>query len=226
VSTENTIMTNVDHGNGNIENIDHQKRLARATARSTRKTLSPDDRKAKSIRICTHIIRSVEWTETSTVLTYLSAGFEVDLDWLLELSKARRSKTHQNGDAHGPQTLGAPIVEGENIRFASVVTGIDGSPVVRAGEFGLREPTGIPVDLSDVGLVLVPLLAFDDRGNRLGSGKGFYDRFLAANPALTKKATVMGVAFEAQRLPAIPMESHDFALDAVVTEHGIHRIER
>jgi 5-formyltetrahydrofolate cyclo-ligase len=207
--------------NMGIENlsVDRQKQLTRTTARSIRKALSQDDRKTKSLVICTHIVTSLAWAEASTVLIYLSAGSEVDLDWLFALSK-----THRNGDALGPQTLAAPIVDGENIRFATVVTGIDGSPDVRFGEFGLREPTGLPVDLSDVGLILVPLLAFDEQGNRLGSGKGFYDRFLAANPALTTKATIMGVAFGAQKLPTIPVEPHDFVLNAVVTELGIHQV--
>jgi 5-formyltetrahydrofolate cyclo-ligase len=195
-----------------------EKQLARTTARTNRKAMLLDDRQAKSLLICTHIIRSVAWTEASRVLAYLSAGSEVDLDGLFTLTK-----THRNGDALGPQNLAAPIVEEQDIRFATVVTGIDGSPLVRVGEFGLREPTGLPVDLSDVGLVLVPLLAFDSQGNRLGSGKGFYDRFLAANPTLTDKATLIGVAFEAQRLPSVPVEPHDFTLDAVVTELGVQR---
>jgi 5-formyltetrahydrofolate cyclo-ligase len=227
-NTEATIEATIDKRVEHIANegIDRQKQLVRAIARSARKALTPEDRQTQSLLICTHIIRSLAWAEASTVLTYLSAGSEVDLDGLFPLTKTHRNQTPRSGDALGPQTLAAPIMEGENIRFATVVTGIDGSPLVRVGEFGLREPIGLPVDLSDVGLVLVPLLAFDKHGNRLGSGKGFYDRFLAANPELTARATIIGVAFEAQRLPSIPVEPHDFTLDAVVTELGIQLFNR
>ena len=214
--TANSETVNNETVNSETANSETEKQQARAVARSLRKALSPDDRRAKSFLICTHIVTSMAWANSTAVLLYFGAGSEVDLDGLFH-----HSKTHRTGDALAQQTLGAPIVEGENIRFSNVVTGIDGNPEVRVGEFGLREPTGEPVNLNNVGLVLVPLLAFDDRGNRLGSGKGFYDRFLAANPALTTRATVMGVAFGVQELPTIPVERHDFALHAVVTEQGI-----
>ncbi len=203
-------------GREDVIQIGREKQQARTAARSLRKALSADDRRAKSLLISTHIITSTAWANSNAALSYFAAGSEVDLDGLFDLAK-----THRIGDPLGPQTLGAPIVEGENIRFANVVTGIDGNPAVRVGEFGLREPTGEPVNLNHVGLVLVPLLAFDDQGNRLGSGKGFYDRFLVANPGLTTRAAIMGVAFGDQQLPTIPVEPHDFALDAVVTEQGI-----
>ena len=63
-------------------------------------------------------------------------------------------------------------------------------------------------------LLLVPLLAFDDRGYRLGYGGGFYDRSLAALPA----PVAVGCAFEAQRIDAVPIDHHDRRLDWIVTE--------
>jgi len=67
-------------------------------------------------------------------------------------------------------------------------------------------------------LVIVPLLGFDDDGNRLGRGKGWYDRFLALQP----KALKVGVAFETQRVESIPVEVHDVALDVVCTERATY----
>lgn len=65
-------------------------------------------------------------------------------------------------------------------------------------------------------LVLVPLLAFDDAGQRLGQGGGHYDRALASLP----DAKRIGVGWSRQRVPALPTEAWDIALDAVVTEQG------
>ena len=114
------------------------------------------------------------------------------------------------------------------MRFGHVRRGKDLSPQTMLGPYGLREPDGPPVVLDDVGLVLVPLLAFDSLGNRIGSGKGFYDRFFAtnrslANRLLANRAVLMGVAFSAQRIEPLPVEPHDHQLDAVVTELGITR---
>jgi 5-formyltetrahydrofolate cyclo-ligase len=66
-------------------------------------------------------------------------------------------------------------------------------------------------------VILVPLLAFDENANRLGFGGGWYDRFLA-NQADSKK---IGLAYEIQRAPHLPVESHDVCLDIVVTERKI-----
>jgi 5-formyltetrahydrofolate cyclo-ligase len=82
------------------------------------------------------------------------------------------------------------------------------------GPFGIPEPpeekpgeTGMPLDL-----VVVPGLAFDLHGWRLGRGKGYYDRLLASVSAVT-----CGVAFDEQMVPALPVEPHDVQLNFVLT---------
>ena len=69
-------------------------------------------------------------------------------------------------------------------------------------------------------MVLAPLLGFDDRGGRVGHGKGYYDRYLARLDA-TSRPLVVGIAFVDQELPAVPTERHDRPLDAVATEAGL-----
>lgn len=68
-------------------------------------------------------------------------------------------------------------------------------------------------------LVLVPLLAFDHMGRRLGYGGGFYDRTIAALRA-AGDVQVVGLAYSAQRLTRVPSAAHDMRLDWIVTEHG------
>jgi len=63
-------------------------------------------------------------------------------------------------------------------------------------------------------LILVPLVSFDDAGNRIGHGGGYYDRFLKLYP----RAEKIGLAFEMQKVSAVPAEAHDQRLDKVITE--------
>jgi 5-formyltetrahydrofolate cyclo-ligase len=83
-----------------------------------------------------------------------------------------------------------------------------------AERFGTRRPVG-PVAVPDV--VLVPFLAFDRAGHRLGYGGGYYDRTLAALPGVP----AIGVGFSALEVDSLPAGPHDIALDAVITEHGL-----
>lgn len=83
------------------------------------------------------------------------------------------------------------------------------------GERGLREPDPARCAAVDGGfdLILVPGLAFDRRGGRVGYGAGFYDRFLA-----TTAATKVALAYSLQLFDAVPVEPHDHAVDRILTE--------
>ena len=90
---------------------------------------------------------------------------------------------------------------------------------LEAGPFSLRQPKET---CDEVGpdIVLLPLLAFDVRGYRLGYGGGYYDRALSALRAI-RRATAYGVAFSGQQLASLPFEAHDERLDGVITETGL-----
>jgi 5-formyltetrahydrofolate cyclo-ligase len=89
------------------------------------------------------------------------------------------------------------------------------------GPFRVMEPAeGEPVSQPDV--VLVPLLAFDRSGRRLGYGAGFYDRTLAAFRAERPRLLAMGVAFAGQEVSEVPNGPDDEVLDAVITEEAVH----
>ncbi len=92
-----------------------------------------------------------------------------------------------------------------------------GEPTVPAG-FGLEVPAAEVEVAPD--LLLVPMLAFDARGHRLGYGGGFYDRTIAALRAGGGAARAIGVAFAAQAVPLLPDSETDMRLDAIVTEAG------
>lgn len=82
------------------------------------------------------------------------------------------------------------------------------------GAFHIEEPTGNDtVSPEDLELIIVPAVAYDRQGNRLGRGKGFYDRLLN-----TAKATKIGVGYEFQLLDELPTEPHDIPVDMVITQ--------
>ena len=84
---------------------------------------------------------------------------------------------------------------------------------LEAGVMGLRQPgTGAQVVVPQV--LFMPLVGFTARGERLGQGGGFYDRHLAAHPA----TIAIGMAWDIQELPELPLEHHDMPLTAIVTE--------
>lgn len=85
------------------------------------------------------------------------------------------------------------------------------------GAFHIEEPTGKDtVNPDSIELIVVPAVAYDRRGNRLGRGKGFYDRLLAET-----KATKIGVGYEFQLVDEIPVEPHDVRMDMVITQRTV-----
>lgn len=88
------------------------------------------------------------------------------------------------------------------------------------GSFHIEEPTGDDVaNVEDIELMIIPAVAFDRKGNRLGRGKGFYDRLLAES-----RATKIGVGYEFQLFDSIPCEPHDVAMDMVITQKTLIKL--
>jgi 5-formyltetrahydrofolate cyclo-ligase len=84
---------------------------------------------------------------------------------------------------------------------------------LRAGKFKIMEPTGLAIIPSDLDLILIPALAVDVLGNRLGKGKGFYDRWLVD----VSSTNLFAVVFDSEVLELIPSEPHDKKVNGIVT---------
>lgn len=85
---------------------------------------------------------------------------------------------------------------------------------LRLGSFHIEEPDGDnTISIDDIDLVIVPAVAYDRRGNRVGRGKGFYDRLLESC-----RATMIGVGYDFQLIDEIDTDPHDVAVDIVITE--------
>lgn len=191
------------------------KRRMRRVAQERRASLTEAERAAKSRLICEHIIeryfRPLLAAHSSvTLFTYIPFRTETDTLPLVEW-----------GRQHGIQTL-VPKVDPSTQQFE--LHRIEGLDDLEAGAWGILEPKeGTPVvgDLSCIDIILVPGLAFDRLGGRLGYGGGYYDRFFERlEKATTAKPLTLAPAFEVQLFDAIPMEEHDFRLDAVITENS------
>jgi 5-formyltetrahydrofolate cyclo-ligase len=113
----------------------------------------------------------------------------------------------------GPVCMPVVIGPGLPLRFRAWSP----AAVMEAGAFGALVPAA--GDWLQPQIVVVPLLAWDRRGFRLGYGGGFYDRTLAA----IRPVLAIGFAFAAQEVPAVPTEATDIALDLIVTEAGVIR---
>ena len=91
---------------------------------------------------------------------------------------------------------------------------LDKNTPLQRGPYGVYEPsTKRFIPLKDLDIVIVPGVAFDKKGNRLGRGKGYYDRFLQRLP---KRIPTVGLAFDFQILPKVPAKTHDINVDQII----------
>ena len=166
---------------------------------------------AASAAIAARLTNSEEWSTARSVAAFVGVGGEVDTLPIIEC--AQRQGKH----LLLPRCLSSTVLE-----FAAYSQ--DG--VLENGRFGIPEPSADHPgeSLRGIDLVLVPGLAFDRFGGRLGKGAGYYDRALApldmrARPAL------LGLGFALQIAERVPMTTLDVHLDAVVTESAWIKIE-
>ena len=114
-----------------------------------------------------------------------------------------------------------PFMQGGEIKFTKFISFTE---VVR-GDYNVPEPARkAGIDGSSIGLFILPGVAFDKKGYRLGRGRGFYDRFFRENNLLGKKR--VGVCFDFQLVESIPHERHDVRVDIIVTELQVVRVAK
>lgn len=112
---------------------------------------------------------------------------------------------------HQGLDLMLPTVTGQNLHWVK----FDGNTVF--GELGFEEATGKPAKLADAEVVFMPAMAVDLAGNRLGKGKGYYDRALDQFRGQKRRPKLVAVVFEEEVLLSVPTEKHDQPIDAAIT---------
>lgn len=108
------------------------------------------------------------------------------------------------------KTVVLPVVVGEGLMQLRRYTGRES---LRQGAYGIMEPVGdLFTDINFIDLIVVPGMAFDPQGHRLGRGKGYYDRFLSQTPHIYK----LGMCFDFQKTSLVPTSEHDIPVDEVL----------
>ena len=183
------------------------KNEIRAAMKARRKALTPEERKAASEIICAKLaadsdigLRVDPLDGGSPIAVYLASPQEIDLSPFIRKMLERGVK------------VVAPRRNGETYELA-VLKGLDDAHL-RQGPMGILEPVEAEiVSPKEVGVWLVPGLAFTRNGKRLGYGGGWYDRLLAEAP---KDAWKIGIAHAFQIVDDLPSESHDILLSKVI----------
>lgn len=170
-----------------------------------RDALSVEERAAKSLAMAEHGARDLSFAAGTVLSGFMPIRSEADTKPLME---ALRSK--------GARMCLPVILDRETIAFREFVRGAE---LVKTG-FGTMGPDEDAAVL-DPQILLVPLSAFDAKGNRIGYGAGHYDRAIAKLHAKELNPMLVGIAFDCQEVPSVPAEAHDVALDAVLTESGL-----
>lgn len=184
----------------------------RAMARALRRSLTSGERARHAARI-TMWIATCGWLRAGRRIgLYAAIAPEVATAALLKLALNR-----------GCQVWLPRIVDYDERRM--VMCRYRGGPL-RRNRYGIGEPAAREiVDARRLDVLLVPTLAFDDRGVRLGAGLGYYDRLLnwRLDPATRPPPLLVGLAFACTRYPTLAAAPHDVPLDVIVTESGLYR---
>lgn len=175
------------------------KRQIRQEIKHRKQGITPDERERLSRQICRAIESLPGFERVVHLMLYHALPDEVDTRHLL--SKWAGSKQ-----------LYLPIVDGDDLIVAPYAGG-----AMKQGAFHIWEPTDTTAtDPARLEWIVVPGVAFDRKMNRLGRGKGFYDRLLRQT-----RARKIGICYRLQLVDEIPAEPHDIKMDLIITENDI-----
>lgn len=157
--------------------------------------------------MCKILVESQLFQDAQHIMGYNAFGSEIDLRPLLSLEPAKHYYIGR--------------IESQKTRTMTI-RNIEGATFVRH-PLGPLQPTPDAAEAAatDIDMVIVPGLSFDEQGNRLGFGMGFYDRVLAR---LRPDAIRIGVTYEALVVPSLPSEEHDERVQYLLTEIGLRKL--
>ena len=179
------------------------KKNIRKEVLAKRNSLSPDTIEISSGIIADKVLSLDEFKKAKTILLYSSFGSEVKTDLLIKKALEYGKEVY------------LPKVEGEDMNFYHISL----KEELLKGAWGIEEPKGEPDKIfrgDKDALVVMPLVGYDREGNRIGYGKGYYDRFLVSHETGLK----IGIAFGIQECEISP-EPTDIRLDMLVNENEI-----
>lgn len=163
-----------------------------------RDALSPQQRKAAGLQLFRQLKIILQQKQLKTIHCFLPMGSEPDIEPFIDFV------LKQELEVICPETL--PSRQLKHLRLKSLTQ-------LESGRWGTHHPIGGEQYTGAYDLILVPGLAFDRQGNRLGYGGGYYDSFLKDHPEAHK----VGISYPFQLLDHIPTEEHDVNLDEILT---------
>ena len=165
-------------------------------------------RRRAADRVASGLASDPAWQHARTIAAFVSLPDEIDTE--PSLRTAFRD---------GKRVLLPRALKGGALEFVELGAADDDW---RVGRHGVREPSGDPVvrPLESADVVLVPGLAFDALGGRLGRGAGYYDRALAPLSGRVQRPALIGIAFAVQLVSHVPRATWDVCVDRVVTDRG------
>lgn len=185
------------------------KSLLRTTTRHARAALTDKEVEQRSQAICNQIIHHPRYQHAQHIACYLACKNEVNLNTVIQHAWQLQKEIY------------VPIVDQYNnsMHFHAYTE----ETQLHKNRFGMLEPIITDNQWTppkQLDLLLIPLIAFDVERNRIGQGAGFYDRYL--NQHKTTPITTMGVAYELQKIDAVPTDEWDVTLDLIITERSIY----
>lgn len=166
----------------------------RSIIRLMKKSRFPDELNEMSRQIMSKLERHPAFKKAQKILLYASLPDEVRTLEFIEKWRSRKQ-------------IVLPTVRGDDI----IPVALNPDTPFVIGDFNILEPDSAPYT-GDFDLIVVPGMAFDAQGNRLGRGKGYYDRFLAQHAHVP----AIGVCFDFQKVPHVPTEKTDFRMSEIV----------
>jgi len=195
-----------------IPDLNQRKKGQRATVRERLAAMTPKDRHDKSARVCRRVEDLDPFRQAMTVMMYMPLPTEVDVTPLA-------IRCFQMG-----AIVCVPKVNWERRDMSAVEMLRFDDQDMDLDEHGIRVPRdGRMVLPSLIDLIIIPGLAFDAQGNRLGRGRGYYDRFLSKVGRTVPK---IGVCFDEQMVDEVPTGPGDVKVDVVVTDRRCSRSGR
>ena len=181
------------------------KQELRQAGLAGRRSLTPEDRAEFDGRICEALIQTPAFEQANVIMAYRSFGGEVNVD-------AAADAAHKRG-----KNVVYPCCTDKTTMVPLLP---NGPRAWEKGRYGIMAPIvceSCEIDPAQIELVILPCAAFDDKGNRIGMGAGYYDRFL---PKCINAKTIL-IAYEAQRVEGIAPNATDVPADCVITEASI-----
>ncbi len=196
------------------QNHQNEKQQLRHQLRQKRNALSATQQKQKSELIALHITQSPLFNDAKEIAFYHAVNAEADPESV---------KAHSTPN----QQFYLPVLA-ENDEQGLLFARLQDDSQFKNNKFSIPEPVCARDELisgEQLDLVLMPLLGFDKKGNRLGMGGGFYDRCFAFKRTLkVSKPILIGFAYDFQEVDCLQAEDWDVGLDYVVTESGLKSV--